>query len=227
MLWFVPGAAAGPQASPPAPVADRTPVHRLEVSVGGLWLGGASLGAADATLRGNQSGGTPPPYVLFRETRRFQPAGGVEARLGLALTRAWSIEGALVFARPQVRTSVFADVEGAAPVVARGRLDQYIIDAGVRWELRRWWFARRAVPFVAGGAGHLRQVHEGQFLIETGRIYRVGGGLIWWLSARDAGFIRGTALRVDGRVYLPHGGVRFQSRTRVRPAVGMGAVIVF
>ncbi len=228
LLLLMAGRVFGGQAPSPAPtLADLPPVHRLAFAVGGLWLGGASLGAGEARLRGNQSGGAPPPYVLFGETSRLQPATGVQAEVGIALTRAWAIEGSFVYTRPQLRISVSSDVEGAAPVIARDRIDQYVIDAGVKRHLRRWTFRGRFVPFIAAGAGYLRQLHQGLFLIETGTIYRVGGGLTWWLSARDRGFLRATALRLDGRVYAPHGGFEYSHRARVHPAFSASAVLVF
>ena len=50
-------AAAGQQGSPSSDaVIDHTPVRRIETAVGGVWLGGASLGVADAAIRGSQTG---------------------------------------------------------------------------------------------------------------------------------------------------------------------------
>ncbi len=219
--------AAQPNAVDPRSIADRAPVRRLEIAAGGLWLGGASLGEGDAALLSNGTGATPTPYRLFTTHGRFAGAPGIEARVGVALSRTWSVEASVVFARPEVRTAVSGDVEQAAALTARERIDQYFIDVGMVRHLRRWTFGGRAVPFLAAGAGYLRQLHQDRYLVESGQVYRAGGGMTFWLHARDHGVGRAVALRLDGRAHVPRGALRVARPTRVHPAVSGTVVVVF
>ncbi len=228
VVWlFAVTPATAQQAVAADDLLDRLPVHRIEVAAAGLWLSGASLGSSDASLRTNQTGATTAPYRLFDQKSRLGSAAGLEARVGVSLSRAWSIEGAFMFSRPQVRTALSDDVEGTSPLTARDRIDQYVVDGGVTRHLRRWRVAGHGVPFLSAGVGYLRQLHQGQYLIETGQIYRAGGGLAWWLASRNRGFGRAAALRVDGRVYVPRGGFEFERRTRVHGAIGASILVVF
>ena len=69
------------------------------------------------------------------------------------------------------------------------------------------------VPFAGGGAGYLRQVHEGLALIEDGHVYHLGGGVIRDLVTRAHGIVRAAGLRADARVYFLSGGVSVTDRT--------------
>ena len=176
---------------------------RLEVGVGASLAGGLALGAPDASLTSNDTTGSP--YRLFSSDTRIDPAPGLEVRLGYRLSPRLTIEGTLALARPQLTSSLRNDVENAAGVNASSTLTEYVIDGGVLWRLstntrRRW------TPFVDGGAGVARHVHEGQTLIESALDGYAGGGLLYALGRRSG-------LRVDGRVHVLNGGI----------AVGRGA----
>src|SRR5205085_1273237 len=136
--------------------------------------------------------------------------GGV--RLGGWLNRRVGLEGRLGYGRPDVATSVRADAEGAAPMTVVERIDQFVIDAGILVRLEELRLAGW-VPYAAGGAGYLRQVHEGLALIEDGHVYHLGGGVVRELSTRAHGIIRAAGLRADARVYFLSGGVSLDDRT--------------
>jgi hypothetical protein len=191
-----------------APADPRPP--RYEVGGGGLRAGGYSLGTSEATLTPNQPG---PPFVLFRVSSEMEPAVGLETRIGYHLSRRITVEGGLQFSRPQVATSVGDDAEDAAPLVARERLSQYVIEGGVRVAVMRARFGR-AAPFVTGGAGYLRQLHEGNTLVETGVVGYLGGGLLAPLVTRPRGFPRDLGLRADLRIYVRDSGFDFEENRR-------------
>lgn len=181
------------------PPSER-PTHRFEVSVGGLWLGGTDAGSDDAALRANQ---TPAaPFTLFDTNTRIEPASGFDGRIGFWLTRTLAVEGGFLYVRPSVRTRVTGDIEGTEALTAEEDVDQYFIDASAVFLLDVLRIGERTIPFVSGGGGYLRQLHEGRTLIETGQVYHVGGGIRHWLRMRDRGFIRGAGVRLDGRAYL-------------------------
>ena len=66
-------------------------------------------------------------------------------------------------------------------------------------------------PFVAAGGGYLRQVHEGQTLIDDGHSYHVGGGVKRRLFTHDRRFVKSAGVRGDVRVYVLSGGAAFDT----------------
>ena len=208
-----------------AQTPDQRPVRRVEVDAGGGWLGGAGLGSADANLRAGDA--AQQPFRLFSTRSRFAPAPTVHVRAGVAFNRRIGVEGGLTMSRPDIRTSVSADVEGAPPITIAEQIDQYAIDAGVIVMLNELRVGERTVPFASAGAGYVRQLHEGQSLVEQGLVYHAGGGVKHWLLARDRGFISAAGLRADARVYLMSGGIAFEDRARPHAAVSGSVFVAF
>jgi hypothetical protein len=101
---------------------------------------------------------------------------------------------------------VSADVEGATPVTIVERVDQYVIDAGVVIRLDELCVGA-LVPYVAGGVGYLRQLHEGLAVVEEGHVYHLGGGVKRELLTRAHGVVRAVGVRADARVYFLSGGI--------------------
>lgn len=212
-------------AMPAAQTAADRPVHRFEATAGALWMNGASLGSDDAVLRGNQI--PPGDFRLFSTDTRAGAVPGFDARVGYWLTRSISVEGGFVFARPELRTRITSDAENAEALTVEERLDQYFIDASVVVLMNALRIGERTVPFVSGGLGYLRQLHEGGTLVETGQVYHGGAGVRHWLRQRDAGFIRALGLRVDGRVYVLADGARLEDRPRTHGAISGGLFVTF
>jgi hypothetical protein len=86
---------------------------------------------------------------------------------------------------------------------------------------------RRTIPFVAGGAGYLRQLHQGRTFIEQGHVYHLGGGIRHWLIARDRGFIKAAGLRADGGVYVFVSGISFDGHPRPQAAASGSVFVAF
>jgi hypothetical protein len=196
--------------------------ERFEVSVGGMWLGGTEVGTTQAELRANNV--TPTPFRLFSADTRAAAAPGWEARIGYWLTPSIAVDGGVTRIRPELRTRISADAEGAAALTAAEHLDQYFIDARVVWLLEKFRFRRHTVPFVSGGVGYLRQLHEGRTLVETGQVYQAGGGIRQQLWT-DVGWFRAVGVRFDGRVYVLVDGVGLEDHAKTHGAV-TGAVFV-
>ena len=209
----------------PAYAQTDPPIHRVEVEVGGGVLGGAALGSADANLRANAT--TAQPYRLFSTDTRVTTEQSLHARVGVALTRRFAVEGGLVFSRPRIQTSVSADAEGALPLTVDERVDQYFVEASVLVGLDEIRLGSRTVPFLAGGAGYLRQLHEGLTVIEQGHFYHLGGGVKHWLLARDRGVVRAAGLRADARVYVLVSGISFDGRPRPHAAASGSFFLAF
>lgn len=207
------------------PAAAQSGASRVEVSVGGGLLGGAGVGSASADLRTNEPG--RKPFPLFSAASRIARGRALHARALVPLSARVAVEGGLTVSHPDLVTSVSLDAEGAPPLTVTERIDQYVIDAGVRVMLDGLRLGASLTPFVAAGAGYLRQLHEGQTVIEHGQAYYAGGGLTYPLLGRDRGFVRAAGLRADARVYLMRGGVAFGDRPRPHAAVSGGAFIGF
>ena len=200
-------------------------VKRVEVDAGGGILRGADLGSADANLRASDP--ARRPLRLFSTGSRFASAPTFHVRAGFAFNRRIGVEGGLMLSRPDLRTSISADAEDTPPITIAERIDQYGIDAGVVVMLSELSLGGRTVPFVAAGAGYLRQLHEGQALVEQGRAYYAGGGVKHWLLLRDRGLISAAGLRADARVYLMSGGIAFEDRLRPHMTISGSLFVTF
>ena len=140
----------------------------------------------------------------------------MQARIGFVVTPALVVEGGFRFTRPVYQVRVSGDAEGAADTTVEETLSQYVFDGSVVWQFTRAAFAGgRAVPFVFGGAGYLRELHEEDALVEEGLEYHAGGGLKWWFGQGRRRFgVRGEAgisIR-DGGFDFKDGRAWFQCR---------------
>ena len=221
VLVLVLGATASAQRSE----APTLRAHRINVAGGVTWSGSYPAGSRDALLRSSALGATPPPFTLFSSRSTVESIAGLDARLGFALTSNLALEAGGAFARPRVSTAISADPEVASQVLAGEQLDQYVFEAGAVWQLPLR-FGRRARPFVTGGAGYLRQLHQGRTLVEQGEIYYAGGGLRYWLRGGD-GLKRSLGLRADARAMWKKHGIDFENKTRLFPTLSVGAFLSF
>ncbi len=200
-------------------------VARVELELGGGLFGGAGLGAGDADLRANEQ--ARQPFRLFTADSRFVRAPAVHLRAAVPLGRHYGVEGGVTWGRPEIRTSLAADAEGAAALTSVERIDQYVFDASLVWMLEAFRLGERLIPFVSGGGGYLRQLHEGRTLVEHGQAYHAGGGVKYWLFTRTDGLVRSAGIRGDARVQLLRGGIAFEDRPRPHAAISGGLFVGF
>jgi hypothetical protein len=83
----------------------------------------------------------------------------------------------------------------------------------------------RLTPFVAGGAGYIRELHEGALLVDTGIYAQVGGGVMWLLSSPASGVPIG--LRIDGRALVRRKGAAFDTSLHAAPLGGVSVFVRF
>lgn len=205
--------------------ADERPVTRVEVSAGGGLLGGAGLGARDAALVSNEA--ARRSFRLFGAESRAASAAAFNTRAAFAFSRRLAVEGGLMVTRPELRVSTRDDVEGAPALTIVERVDQYYVEAGLVVMIDELRTGDRTVPFVTGGAGYLRQLHEGQTVVEHGHLFHAGGGVKHWLVARSGGFVRAVGLRAEARLYLLAAGFSFHGRPTPRAAVSGSLFVGF
>jgi opacity protein-like surface antigen len=195
---------------------------RFEVTAGVLWMGHESFAGKDAT----ETSPTGGRSRLFSTTTELAAAGGVEARVGVALTGVLQIEASSSYGRPQLRTTIANDSENAATVTAVERVRQFTVEGAALFLLPHWRRGSRTVPFVTAGAGYLRQLHEGETLSVSGRTYQVGGGVKALLRSRAKG-IKGVGVRGDARAVVRTKGVAFDSRAHVSPLLAASLFVRF
>ncbi|HSC28260.1 MAG TPA: hypothetical protein VLD67_13360 [Vicinamibacterales bacterium] len=218
------GGSIAAQTQPPRQAARPAPrAGTWEVGGGGAFVGGYDLGDRPANLSPNLSGGSNP-FLLFDTSSDIGVAPGLQARLGFFVSRSLLVEGGLRYAKPELTIRATGDTEGAVPVSAVSEVSQYLVDGSAVWHFHNASFAGgRGVPFVVGGAGYLRELHEGNELIETGVEYHAGGGLKYWFGSAPRRF----GLRGEAALSIRDGGIDFEEGRRTVPVASVTLVYIF
>jgi hypothetical protein len=195
---------------------------KWEVGGGGVFVGGFDLGNENAELTSNSGtqGGT---FDLFKSSSQLKPAFGVQARIGVLLSRLLEIEGGIRFVRPVLEIKLSNDTENAADVTAKETMNQYLFDGSAVWHLKPVSASGGATPFLYGGAGYIRDLHEDNALVEEGVEYHAGGGVKWWLGAGRSRW----GIRAEGGVSIRDGGFDFKDGKRAVPVAAGSLIYVF
>ena len=194
-----------------------------EFSGGATWSQGYDLGATRATLTRNPGTGSTP-FELFSADTRIDSAPAGHARLGVYLARSVSIEGGVQYSRPMLRTRLGDDAEGAEAITASETVTRLVFTGSVLFHIVPASFAGgRGVPFIFGGGGYVRELHQGNELVETGREIHVGGGLKYWFGSGR----RRAGLRGDAGVSLREKGIDFGDARRMVPTAGVSLLYLF
>jgi hypothetical protein len=209
----------------PSPaIAQSDPsASRFELGIGALWIGAEPLGTKTAT----ETTGAGATAALFSSSSELAGAAGIEARVGVRLTRSLAAEADASYLKPQLRIAISGDAEGAAPVTATETIQQVTIGGNVLWYLTRWRGSRRFVPFAMAGAGYLRQLHEQGTLLQTGRFYQFGGGVSALLVSGGHLRTKGVGIRADVRALVRARGVAFDGGSSTSPAAGASLFVRF
>lgn len=197
---------------------------RLEVSGSGAWWGGYDLGSRRPTITGPQTP-TGSPVAIFDSEVTQRSGAGAEARIGWRVWRGVHAEATGGFVSSTLEARVTNDLEDAADVTVSSSLTQVTIEGGAVFELPALGAGRHLVPFVSGGAGHLRQVHEDRVLVETGTTLYGGGGVKWRVGGENPkGFVQRLVVRGDLRFVSRTGGtgVDDERRNYITVSAGMG-----
>ncbi len=186
---------------------------RLEISGGAAWLGTQTFGSANAT----ETTPSGSAFSLFTTSSELGRAAAFDARVGVRIAGTLVVEADATYARPELRVTIANDVESAPSITAVERLQQYMIGGGATWYAPG---RSRFVPFVTGGGGYLRQLHDRALLVETGTYYRVGGGVLYLLSSHQDKRLKASGIRADVRALIFNGGVALDGGRHSAPAVG-------
>ena len=210
--------------TPPRPTRPARPTPHAgswEVSGGLLWQGGFDLGDRAAELTQNPATGTGP-YDLFGSASAVGSGIGAQGRIAGYLSRNLAIEGSARVTRPSLKIRLSGDAESAPDLTATETLTQYVFDGSVLWHFTPF-HKGRAVPYVAGGAGYIRDLHEGNALIETGPEYHGMAGLKWWLSSRP----KRLGIRGEGGFSIRDGGFNLGEGRRTVPVASASLIYLF
>jgi hypothetical protein len=197
-----------------ATAASAAAQARVEVSGGAVFVGGFDQGDHDAELTAN-TGTTGAPFTFFRTKSTLKPALGVQGRVGFSITRAFAIEGGVHLTWPVFQIRATGDIENAADVSAEETLSHYVFDASAVWHFGDSGH-RRTVPFVYGGAGYFRELHDGATLIEDGVEYHAGGGVKWWLGSAPGR----VGIRAEAGLSIRDGGLDPEGDRHLVPVAG-------
>jgi hypothetical protein len=194
-----------------------------EIGGGAAWSPETDFGERRAQQTRNPTTGTDP-FEVFTADTTLQAAPGATAYLAFYLSRAISVEAGLRYARPQLRVRLSGDAEDAETLTALEDVSQYQFEGSVVWHLTNLSFASgRAVPFVIGGAGHIRDLHQGNDLVETGSEFHGGGGLKWWFGSGAERW----GLRFEARATSREGGFALGRDRRTVSSAGVSLAYIF
>lgn len=194
-----------------------------EIAAGVVWSGGFDMGSVSADETRNSTTDTGR-FVLFTADSRTQSMTGAQGRLGIYLAKAFSVEAGLEYGRPKITTHLGNDAESAEDVTATENLTRLLIDGSGVLHLTGLSFAGgNGVPFVRGGIGYLRELHEKNEVIETGREFHAGGGVKVFFGRGQ----RRTGFRADGGISWRTGGADTPKTRRTVPTAGASIVYLF
>ena len=193
----------------------------IEASGGGMFAPGFDMGSVTAELTRS----TPTDkFDLFTSDSEVSGFPGVFVRLGYYLSESFSIEGGMRYARPTLSVRLSGDAESAPDLTADETLSHYLFEGSVLWHLRDLSFASgSAIPYVSGGAGYLRELHEGNQLVETGQEYHGLAGLNYWLGSGAHRF----GIRFEGGISARKKGFDSDESLRTQPIVFGGVSYLF
>jgi hypothetical protein len=190
----------------------------FEVTGGVLWNGSYDAGSANANLSRNPTTGAAP-LTEFQAEGRMLSAPGADLHLGVYLGRRISAEATFQYTKPTLRASLTNDFESADPVDADETISSYLIGGSLLYHFGEGRF----VPFVAGGAGYLRQLHSGNTEALTGTEVHAGGGVKYWFG----GGTHRLGLRVDAQASARDKAIAFEQKRRVVPSLAAGITYLF
>lgn len=202
-------------------IGSATPkAGSVEISGGAIAAGGKDLADVSATLTRNPGTGSGA-FELFRSDATLTSALGGQVRAGFYLSPAISLEGGLQYARPRVQVRLSADFEDAPGVTASETVTSYLFTGSFLYHFGR--ANTRVRPFIAAGGGHVRDLHEGNGLVETGNEFHAGTGFKSW-------FGRGRSkvgLRAELMASVRDGGVGAEDGRRLVPSAAFSLAYLF
>jgi len=102
------------------------------------------------------------------------------------------------------------------------------IEGGALIDVMRGRPRSRVLPFVTVGGGYLRQLHEGDTLVQAGKVFYAGGGArIPFVSRGADKRLRQVGVRIDLRALLRSSSVMLDGESHVSPALAASLFVRF
>jgi hypothetical protein len=197
----------------PAIAFAQTSKRRTELGGDLRWLAGIHFEEVNA----DETGFGGVTRAVFRSATSFDQVACPEVKVIVGLTRVLDFEGAVAYGRTHLTTRITQDPE-ALNVTISEQVSAYVLEAGVAAHLARWR-GRHSAPFVSGGAGYLRQIHDDRTHIEDGPSWYAGGGARIPLKDENARGLKSAALRFELRATILAGGSTLDGGRHILPSV--------
>jgi hypothetical protein len=193
-----------------------------EIGGGIVWTGGFTgpTSTAELTRNGELTGG----YDLFSAAGEVNSRAGVSAKVGIFVSRTIVVEGGFRFLKPTVSYRLSGDAEQAPDTSAEESLSRYVFTGSLVLHLRRMSPGVSMVPFIAGGAGYIRDLHDGNELMETGTEFHGLVGLKYWFNSTAP---RRFGIRGEAGVSMTDGGFDFSDKSRLVPIAAASLIYLF
>jgi hypothetical protein len=200
-----------------APCFAQAP-PRLLFDAGAVLIGGASAGTMTATYTA-PDGSLVPQFSLDKS---FGPAIGVNSHLSIRISSRAALEVTARWARPEFRTKLAGDTDGADNVTATQPVDRFVVGGGASIGLKAFG---RWQTFARGSIGWLRELSDDQSLYQDGWNAEAGVGANFvWKEKR--GHVRPYGIRTEVWLDIRHGGLSFAGKSRVI-APAFSAAMIF
>jgi hypothetical protein len=214
--------AASAQGRRPFVFRDTPHAGSLEMSGGIVWAGGFTgpTTTAELTRNGESSGG----FDLFTAEAEMKGRAGAVGRIAVFASNRVAIEGGVRFTQPRVTYRLSGDAEEASDTSAEETLTRYVFTGSLLVHLRGMRPGVAAVPFLAFGAGYVRDLHQGNELLETGTEFHGLVGFKYWFNSTSPSRL---GLRGEAGVSMTDGAFDFSDKSRVVPIVSASLVYLF
>ena len=196
-------------------IASAQPADEGIVEIGGglHYVGRVTFADVDATE--NSFGGAT--RAVFKSQSELESSGGVAVHVGVRLTEMFQAEWSVAFNHTHLATRLSADEEAGTATVTEP-VTQYLVEGGLM--VRPWRHAGGGGVFGTAGISYLRQLHDGNTLVDTGPAIYAGGGVDFVLNGVRLFGSKAAGIRVDVRGRLLRNQLTLDGTTRVVPVVG-------
>ena len=162
-------------------------------------------------------------FDLFSVDGTAGDSVGAHARVGFFVTRTISVEADFRYARPTLSYDLSDDAE-AEDVTASETLSHYLFGGSVLFHLPGASFRNgRGMPFIGVGGGYIRELHEGNELVETGDEVHATVGVRYLYGAGR----RRIAVRGEVGASSRHRGFDDEDARRTLPIALAGVSLLF
>jgi hypothetical protein len=190
---------------------------RLRFDVGAVLIRGASAGSSAATYTAPDGSLVP----LFSMDKSIGSAMGATSHLSIRVSPRVALEITALWARPELRTKLSADTDGADNETATQAIDRFVVGGGAAIGLKQFG---RWHTFARGSVGWMRELSDDQSLYQDGWNAQAGGGANYvWKEKR--GHFRPYGIRAEVWLDVRHGGMSFAEKSRIiAPAISAAMI---